>query len=645
MKQHAFVAMPFGTKEGIDFDRVYAEYLRPALEAAGLEVFRADEEQAAGSILTDMFQELLMADLVVADLSLDNPNVWYELGVRHALRERAVILVQSGREQQPFDLYTERKLHYTVTDGAPDPATLDEDRRRLTAMVRATLAGWAGLRASPVYQLLPQLREGDWRAMLMQGENRFSAGIKEWQRRMNTARRKGLAGDVVLLAGETPTFALRVEARRAAGHCLLQLKQYGLALEQYEDALAIAPADLAARQKKALCLGRLERHDEAVEWVAHILGDHPDDAETLALKGRVDKDAWLARWHGLTGGAEQRRVAAGAALPLLRRAVLAYEQAFVQRPDHYHSAINAALLSRIERFLRQIEEPPAGQRPLDAGLAWACLSAQRRDPDDFWPRISQAESELLAAEPAQVAEAYRNALVYANRDAFALDSARQTLVMLHDLGFRPEAVAAALAAVDAEVALIDPPWRPRQVFLFSGHMIDAPGRPSPRFPADKAPLAASAIAARLDQLGAGQGDLALTQGACGGDLLFAEAALARGLRLELLLPFEEPAFLEASVAFAGQGWVDRYYAVSRSPDTRRRVMPDELGPTPAGASAFERCNLWLLYTALAWGPEAVRCIALWNGQGGDGPGGTRHMLTAVREHTGRVVEIRTDHLW
>jgi len=107
-RPHAFVAMPFGTKPGprdpegkdpgpdlrsIDFNRVYHDYIRPALEQAGFEPFRADEETRAGHIITDMFQELLMADLVVADLTIENPNVWYELGVRHALRARGVVIV------------------------------------------------------------------------------------------------------------------------------------------------------------------------------------------------------------------------------------------------------------------------------------------------------------------------------------------------------------------------------------------------------------------------------------------------------------------------------------------------------------------------------------------------------------------------
>ena len=90
MDLHAFVAMPFGTKDGINFDLVYSDLIKPALEAAGLEAFRADGEVKAGDIRKDMFQELLLADLVVVDASIDNPNVWYELGVRHALEALGV---------------------------------------------------------------------------------------------------------------------------------------------------------------------------------------------------------------------------------------------------------------------------------------------------------------------------------------------------------------------------------------------------------------------------------------------------------------------------------------------------------------------------------------------------------------------------
>ena len=110
-------------------------------------------------------------------------------------------------------------------------------------------------------------------------------------------------------------------------------------------------------------------------------------------------------------------------------------------------------------------------------------------------------------------------------------------------------------------------------------MIDAPDRKEPRFPADKEAIAAKAIAAKLDELKAGPDDLALCGGACGGDLLFAEACLERGARLELRLAFDEPTFLQKSVAFAGDNWVERYFKVKSNDKTRIYVMPDELGPT------------------------------------------------------------------
>ena len=74
------------------------------------------------------------------------------------------------------------------------------------------------------------------------------------------------------------------------------------------------------------------------------------------------------------------------------------------------------------------------------------------------------------------------------------------------------------------------------------------------------------------------------------------------------------------------------------------------GQLPRGASgeeanAVERCNLWLLYTALAWGVSKVRFIGLWNGGGGDVPGGTAHMYNEVKRRTGRVSWLDTRTLW
>jgi len=189
-----------------------------------------------------------------------------------------------------------------------------------------------------------------------------------------------------------------------------------------------------------------------------------------------------------------------------------------------------------------------------------------------------------------------------------------------------------------------PPFEPRYVFLFSGHMIDAPGRSEPRFPTDKEKIAAQAIAKKLDELYAGPKDLALCGGACGGDLLFAEACLNRNVHLQIRIPFDEPTFLKNSVTFADGNWRDRYYAVKNNKLTTLFLMPEELGPTPEDANPYERDNLWQLYTALSIGPEKIRFICLWDGKGGDGPGGTKHMHDEVLKRSGKVYVIDTNKL-
>ncbi|MGD8948670.1 MAG: hypothetical protein PVI62_18540, partial [Desulfobacterales bacterium] len=77
---HAFIVRPFGVKNGIDFDRVDRDLIRPALKALKISGGTTGEFIQQGNIRTDMFEQLLIADLVVADISIHNANAFYELG-------------------------------------------------------------------------------------------------------------------------------------------------------------------------------------------------------------------------------------------------------------------------------------------------------------------------------------------------------------------------------------------------------------------------------------------------------------------------------------------------------------------------------------------------------------------------------------
>jgi tetratricopeptide (TPR) repeat protein len=655
MKPHAFVAMPFGVKKDsqgteIDFNRVYTELIKPALEAAGLDVFRADEEERAGDIRTDMFQELLIADLVVADLTLDNPNVWYELGVRHALRARGVVLISGGRVPTAFDLYTDRKLRYNIKDGVPDPATMEQERQNLTDMVKATMESWHGRKISPVYHLMPNLQEPDWKSLRIGDVQEFWQQHDAWEQRIELARKAGHIGDVLVLADEAPIAGFRAEAWIKAGETLRKAEHFNFALEQLERGLAIEPQNLKGLREQGICLQRLALAGSPgyslVRTRAHyrkVLDKYSQDSEAWALLGRVDKDAWVVAWCQPGKISEQMRDEAAYEDALLRAAIDSYATAYRSNPSHYYSGINALTLMHLYRYLTN----DARYDRVMNTMAGAVRFAAESEPDRqqlYWSKATLGELEVLVGTPDTIKAAYKEALAKNDKDWFALNFSRAQLQVLKDLGFRPENVDAGMATFDRALQkLVEPEncRQPRQVFLFLGHMIDAPGRQPPRFPSEKESVAAQKIAEALDKLGAGPEDLALMQGACGGDLLFTEACRQRGVKVQWMQPFDEPEFIERSVVCSDESWRGRYLAAKATGATGIRSVPEQLGPSPKGVDPFERCNLWLLYTALAYGIDKVWFICLWNGGGGDGPGGTAHMYQEMKRRTGRVTWIDT----
>lgn len=110
-KKTCFVVMGFGKKTDfetgrtLDLDKSYKNIIKPAVEDAGLTCVRADEIVHSGLIDIPMYEQLLNADVVIADLSTSNKNAYYELGVRHALRPyTTIIIAEDGIKSFPFDL-------------------------------------------------------------------------------------------------------------------------------------------------------------------------------------------------------------------------------------------------------------------------------------------------------------------------------------------------------------------------------------------------------------------------------------------------------------------------------------------------------------------------------------------------------------
>ncbi len=640
-----FVAMPFGIKQGIDFNRVFREYIEPALTEAHFEVFRADEEMRAGNIRSDMFQQLLIADLVVVDLSIDNPNVWYELGVRHALRSRGVIQIVTQREQMPLDVYTDRVLRYHTKDGVPDPDFLPQDQAKLAQFATETMASWHGRKVSPVYHLLSYLKEPDWKTLRVGEAQEFWERYERWEERIEIARDKHRPGDIMLLADEAPTQALHLDAHRAAGKALMKMGQFGFALSQYNAAFEVDPTDLDSQQQSAILLGRMNRYEEARVRIDNLVEKYSNNAECWSLKGRIEKEAWIATWRNKNVTTVEMRAVATGEIDRLEESIEAYKSGFTTDPSNFYAGINAVILSYLHQHLTGSTEEAKDRKAMEGGVRWVARCAKERDGKSYWARVTLADLALLSAPKKDVVRAYKDAAAISNDNWFALDSTRQQLTVLRDLEFRADETAAALGVIEIEINRLKPPWQSRMTILFSGHMVDTPDREKPRFPDGKSVLARAAILNKLNELGATDADLAICSAACGGDLLFAELCLERGMAVHLYLAFDEPKFLEKSVNFAGEEWKKRYFRVRDHPKSTLFILTGELGPGAANVNPFARNNMRMLYNALALGTDKVRFIALWDGQEGDGPGGTKHMIETVKKHLGQVWVLYTQQIF
>jgi hypothetical protein len=156
-----FVVMGFGRKTDyptgrvLDLDKSYRTIIRPAVLAAGLACKRADEIVHSGFIDVPMYQQLLTADVVIADLSTYNCNAFYELGVRHALRPYTTITIAEEKMVYPFDVNHIAIRRYQHMGEGIDFEEVERMRRDLTAAIQTIAA--KPVNDSPVYQFLTHL--------------------------------------------------------------------------------------------------------------------------------------------------------------------------------------------------------------------------------------------------------------------------------------------------------------------------------------------------------------------------------------------------------------------------------------------------------------------------------------------------------
>jgi tetratricopeptide (TPR) repeat protein len=663
----AFIVRPFGTQQGIDFDRVSDRLISPALKRLNIVGGTTEVIAWAGNIRVDMFERLALADIVIADISIHNANVFYELGIRHSLRPRTTILIRaraktrSRAAEVPFDLKTDRYLEYN----ADKP---DEAQSLLADALEQSLA--ARHADSPVFLLVPGLEPTDPERL-----HPIPPGFSE---EVVAAQRSKDRPMLAVLADEAGDVEWGLGGLRLVARAQFALKAWPDALATYEAIREIRPDDPDANLSLGTVYLELGKEVESAAALERVSGQHDiasaEEAEALALLGRNAKNLWVRDWCDLASEAAKHEAALRS--PHLETARTYYDQAFSIDQNHWYSGVNALALTAVLTCL--IDEQPDvwGERFDDddrakieaddikrgrdelAGAVSRSLSAEafrnrrRGEPENIWATFTRADLRLLTSQrPAYVTAAYEQARTAATDQemAFAIASAARQVELYRRLGVFTDNVNAALKALDApadEGSAVPAPVRSR-VLVFSGHRIDARGRKRPRFPASSEAKARDMIRRAVveEQAQAGsQPIMGFAAGASGGDILFHELCGELGIPTTLLLPLPEDEFAAESVADAGAEWIERFLRLTKRVEVRHLTgLPDWLAENDS-YTIWQRGNRWILHTAMSLADADITLIVLWDGKGGDGPGGTENMVELAKSRHVKTVQLPASEL-
>lgn len=342
-----FAAMPFGKKDEpggsrvVDFDALYDYCIRPSAADADVEVIRADEETLGGIIHRPMYERLLLAEIVVADLTFANANVFYELGVRHAARPRSTILIYAQIGQLPFDVAPIRAIPYKLD---ADGALVEPDALREELATRLAIAKTDDVVDSPLFQLLKDYPGISLAHDVTEAFRERALWVSGLTIRANEiVREKGDDKD----AARVELSAIEAEARGATGseeQLLVSLMLAYRSIEAWDDMVRIAeslPTNFKAvptiREQLALALNRRNQADDrnrAIEIVQEIIDEHGESPETLGILGRCFK----ARWK------EKELAGDAGAADSLSAAIDAYRRGFESDPRDFYPGVNLVTL-------------------------------------------------------------------------------------------------------------------------------------------------------------------------------------------------------------------------------------------------------------------------------------------------------------
>lgn len=353
--------MPFGKKwdvtrtHEIDFDDIYERGIKPALASFDVDCIRADEERSGGIIHLTMFERLLLAEVAIVDVTSQNANVFYELGVRHAARPRSTIIVRANEGALPFDIALIRAVSYQL-----DAGKLNDDAAKNLKDAIAERLTYAleelESKDSPLFQLIPTFPGISLPHEVTESfrdRARYVDGVRQ---RLDAARRSGIRDEglkeVEKVEHDLGDISEAINAEVVVDVVLAyrDLSAWDGIINLFERLPKGLTDTITLREQYALALNRRNGQgdrEKAIEVLNRIIATQGDNPETCGILGRIYKDSYLeARVAG------RATMAAGS----LDQAIDWYQRGFIADPRDYYPGVNLATLLALKDTKESREE-------------------------------------------------------------------------------------------------------------------------------------------------------------------------------------------------------------------------------------------------------------------------------------------------
>lgn len=435
-----FVIMPFGIKpdasgRAIDFDAVFRDIIAPAVGHAGFEVVRADQEMGSGLIHKAMFERLLLSEYAIADLTIPNANVYYELGVRHAVRPQSTVMLSAEASRLPFDVGNLKAWPYAL-DAAGRPADAAADCRNLGKQLEYVKCHDEP--DSPLFKLLDGFKPPEVAHEKTDLFRREIIRSRELREQLLQARDAGVPA-LDAMRDDLGDIAA-VEAGLAVGIYLAyrDAKAWDRMIDLHKRMDPVLAHTILVREQYAFALNRAGRGGEAERVLLDLIKQRGGQSETWGLLGRVYKDRWRAA-----------RTAndAVSARGFLDKAVEAYRRGFESDSRDAFPGINAATLMEIAK-----PGDPA-VKDLVPVVRYAAERKIARGAGDYWDHATLLELAVLERDGARTGVALAHAM--AERGGIDSWAPGSTAANLQDIAEARRAAGEDVAGLEAVVRVLE----------------------------------------------------------------------------------------------------------------------------------------------------------------------------------------------